>query len=96
MAADFDFPTTPAGTVQELWRAILRILPGVGRRQKVIRNFSIGTTETPVGHGLGYVPDSAFLIPRADVRWWQTREPDAKCAYFAASAAVVANVVVLP
>lgn len=96
MAADFDFPTTPAGTVQELWRAILRILPGVGRRQKVLRGRSIGTTETPISHGLNYVPDSAILIPQSDVRWWQTKAPDAKCAYFAASAAVAADVVVLP
>jgi hypothetical protein len=94
--ADFDFPSTPAGTVGELWRAILRVLPSIGRRQKVLRTVSIGTTETPVAHGLGYVPDSASLILNANATWWQTRSPDAKCVYFAASTAITADVVVLP
>lgn len=96
MAADFDFPTTPDGTLKELWRAVLRVLPQIGRRQKVLRSVSIGTTETPIAHGLNYVPDSASLILQADARWWRTRIPDAKCVYFAASVAVVADVVVLP
>lgn len=94
--ADLDFPTTPSGTVAELWRAILRVLPSIGRRQKVLRTVAIGTAETPVAHGLGYVPDSASLILYSDARWWQTKNPDAKCVYFAASSSVTADVVVSP
>ena len=92
--ATFDFPTTPNGTLGELWRAVLRLLPQVGGKVVVNRGVSIGTDETPVAHGLRSTPVGAVLVPKSDCRWWQTKDPDAKYVYFAASSTVSSDVVV--
>lgn len=88
------FPETPDGTLGELWRAVLRLVPQIGGRVVVNPSVSIGTAETPVAHGLRAAPTSAMLVPQADCRWWQTKAPDSRFVYFAASTAVTADVVV--
>ena len=92
--AEFDFPRTPQGTLAELWRAVLLLLPQL---QPVVRKgVTIGTVSTPVAHGQKSAPKTAHLVPHSDVRWWQTNDPDAKCVYFAASASVVCDVEIVP
>jgi hypothetical protein len=90
----FDFPITPQGTLGELWRAVLRLLPQMER--VVIRNFTVGTVETPIAHGQKSAPKTAHPLPQADARVWQTKAPDTKCVYFAASASVVCDVEIVP
>jgi hypothetical protein len=86
----FDFPTTPGGTLSELWTACLRLLPQL--EQKVIRDVAIATTETPVAHGMKSAPKTANVAPHSDARWWVTRAPDSRFVYLAASAAIIADV----
>lgn len=90
----FDFPQTPNGTLGELWRAVLRLLPQLAGALVINRGVTIGTSETPVAHGLRSAPTSAMVVPQADCRWWQTKAPDSKYVYFAASTSVAADVVV--
>lgn len=93
--AEFDFPRTPGGTIADLWSAILRLLPQLGGKVTIARDVSVGTTETPVAHGLPFAPLEAIPLPRSDVRAWQTRDPDSKYVYVAASASATMNVAVL-
>lgn len=92
--AVFEFPATPAGTLGELWRAVLRLLPQLGGKVVVNPSVAIGTAETPVAHGLKVAPVSAMLVPQASCSWWQTKAADSRFVYFAASVAVTADVVV--
>ena len=62
----------------------------------VIKGVTIGTSETPVAHGQRGIPKTMLLIPHANATWWETRDPDAKCGYFAASTSVVCDVKVFP
>lgn len=91
----FEFPTKPAGTLAELWQAILRLLPQLGGATTMIRGVSIGTSETAIVHGLSSAPLAAVPILRANVSVWQTRDPDAKFLYLAASSATSIDVAVL-
>jgi hypothetical protein len=65
MAAELDFPQTPKGTLAELWSAVIALLPQLGRRLVVRRDYAIATTETPVAHGLPFAPQvgSRFRRP---------------------------------
>lgn len=93
--AAFEFPTTPGGAVEELWKAVLRLLPQLAGRVSVIRQVSVGTDETPVAHGLGFVPTGVIPLLLANVTVWQPRDPDSRFAYFTASSATTINVAVL-
>ena len=94
--ADFDFPETPAATIAELWRAIVRLLPQLGGKGAVIRGAAIATTETPVAHGMKFAPQMGIAFPTSSATVWETRRPDTKCGYFAASVACTANVRFVP
>jgi hypothetical protein len=84
------FPETPSGTLAELWRACLDLLPQLGR--KVVYDVTIGTSSTPVEHGLGYIPTTAIPVLHSDARVWRSANPDAKYVYFAASGSVICDI----
>jgi len=92
--AEFDFIKNPPSKLQELWQAVIDLLPQLRRR--VVRNFTIGTIETPVAHGLGFAPQMAHPVPHADARVWRTSPPSSKCVYFAASTSVVCDIEIVP
>jgi hypothetical protein len=92
--AGFDFPNTPSGTLGELWGAVFRLLPQLRRR--VRRGFAVDTVETPCAHGLGFAPQMAIVSPQGDVTVWETRAPDTKFVYLAASKAALVNVEFVP
>lgn len=92
--AELTFPRTPRGSLGELWQAAIDLLPQITPR--VLRDRTVGTTETPIAHGLGFAPLMAHPVPHSDARVWRTRTPDAKYVYLAASGAVVCDVEVVP
>ena len=92
--AELDFPRTPEGTLAELWAAVLRLLPQLRRR--VRRAVAVKTVETPIAHGLKFAPQMSHATPLADARVWETRIPDDKCVYLAASVDTTANVEFVP
>lgn len=89
-----DFPQKPDGTLPELWRACLDLLPQIENRVRT--GIAIGTTETPVAHGLGFAPLMGVPVPRSEATIWRTRSPDSKYMYFAPSQACTADVLVVP
>ena len=91
--ATLDFPKTPSGTLAELWRAVLDLLPQLERG--TIKDVSIATTETPVAHALGRVPDAVFCTPHSNVTIWRSRAPDTRFVYLTASSACVADLRVM-
>jgi len=90
---EFTYPKRPPSTLQELWQADVDLLPQLQRR--VIRDYTIGTAETAVAHGLGFAPLSAHPIAHSDVRVWRTKAPDAKHVFLAASAACVCDIEII-
>lgn len=92
----FDFPETPGATVAELWRAVVRLLPQLGGKGAVIRGAAIATVETPVAHGMKFAPQMGVPVATSNAVIWETRRPDTKLGYFAASTACVANVRFVP
>jgi hypothetical protein len=92
--ADFDFPNTPSGTLGELWGAVIRLLPQLRRR--VRRSFQVGKFETPCAHGLGFAPQMVNVTPQEEATVWETRAPDTKFVYLAASTAALVNVEFVP
>ncbi len=91
----FVFPTQPGGTLADLWAAVLRLLPQLGSKITIIRGQTIGTSETAVYHGVGFVPTEVFPILKGNATVWQSRDPDSQRAYFTASSAVVVDVAVM-
>jgi hypothetical protein len=94
--AEFDFPETPSGTLADLWRAVVRLLPQLGGRGSVIRGAAIGTVETPVAHGMKFAPQMGVPVATSNATVWETRAPDTSLGYFAASTACTANVRFVP
>lgn len=96
MAFKFDFPETPAATLSEIWRALVRLVHQVEPKSVTIQNVEVGTTETPIAHGMRMVP--AFCVPIAHNLQivCQCKPPDAKHVYLRASAACVCDVKVWP
>jgi hypothetical protein len=91
---DFTFPRTPPKTLDELWAAVLTLLPELARR--VRRDQAIGTTETPIAHGLGFAPQAVRVLPTSDVRVWETQAPDSRFVYLRASGACTASLEFVP
>jgi hypothetical protein len=94
--AEFDFPETPTATLADLWRAVVRLLPQLGGRGAVIREASIDIVETPVAHGMKFAPQMGIPVATSSATVWETRRPDTKLGYFAASTACTANVRFIP
>ena len=94
--ADFDFPETPDAPVKDLWRAVIRLLPQLGGNGAIIRGAKIETVETPVAHGMRASPQMGIPVATSSATVWETRAPDTKCGYFAASVACTANVRFVP
>jgi hypothetical protein len=92
--AEIDFPQRPPETLVELWQWVRALLPQL--RRTVVRTFAVGTTETPLAHGMRFAPQMAHPVPRADVRVWQTQIPDARFVYLAASSACTVDVEIVP
>jgi hypothetical protein len=87
--ATLDFPKTPAGTLAELWRAVLDLLPQLERG--TIKDVAIATTETPVAHTLGRVPEAVFWSPHSNVTIWRSSPSTSRFVYLTASSACVAD-----
>jgi hypothetical protein len=96
MAFVFKFPETPTGTLGELWRALIGLLPQVEPRSVTLRNVQIETVETPVSHGLKTVPSFASPTAHNLQIVCQCKNPDDKYVYLRASAQCVADVKVFP
>ena len=92
----FDFPETPDAPVKDLWRAVIRLLPQLGGKGAVIRGASIDTVETPVAHGMKAAPQMGVPVATSNAVVWETRQPDTKLGYFAASTACTVNVRFVP
>ena len=92
--AEFDFIKRPPATVEALWQAVVDLLPQLGRR--VLKDKTIGTTETAIAHGLGYAPKMAIPTPQASAYVWRTKAPDSKWCYFAASSACTIDIEIVP
>jgi hypothetical protein len=60
----------------------------------VLANQTIGTSQTAVAHGLGYVPTEVSVLPRADARVWRSAAADATNVYLTASASVSCDIMV--
>jgi hypothetical protein len=91
----FDFPTKPGGTVADLWQAVLKLLPQLSGKITVLRGQSIGTVETRIAHGVGFVPTLAWSVKHANLEIWQPRDPDSIYVYFQASTAATIDIAVL-
>jgi hypothetical protein len=83
------FPLKPNGTIAELWQAVLDLIPQLERG--VIRNVSIGTTETAIAHGMTAAPDVVFWAQQSNVTIWRSSAPDERFVYLTASSACVAD-----
>lgn len=87
--------------VIEIAQALIRLIQqlGSGAEGRLILNQSIGTSETAIAHGLGRtvgIPRAVFVMPYADARVWRTKAPDFSNLYLSASAAVSADLFVVP
>lgn len=91
-AFKYIFPETPNGTLGELWRAIIRLLPQVEPKAVTLRNVQVETVETPVAHGTGRAPAMVSVVPHNLQIVCQCKEPDAKYVYLRASAQCVVDV----
>lgn len=85
----------------EVAQALIRLIRqlGSGAEARLLTNQAIGTSETPIAHGLGRTigaPRAVFVTPYADARVWRTKAPDSERLYLAASAAVSADLLVVP
>ena len=96
MAFTFKFPETPVGTLAELWRALIGLLPQVEPRSATIKAATIKAEETPIAHGLKVAPSFCSASPYASATWYQTKNADARFVYLQASAECLADVKVWP
>ena len=82
----FDFPDHPGCTTEELRLDLKNFLfPLIPVR---VITATIGTTSTPVAHGLSDVPTAIRVLPRADARVWRSADPDKTHIFLAASTSV--------
>lgn len=88
-------PTGLAGTTENGTLAtdtngiVYRIAAGVWRRvDPKPLTATIGTTQTAVAHGLGYVPTSVGITPAASATVWQSQAADTTSVYLTAIASV--------
>lgn len=96
MAFVFKFPETPAGTIGEIWRAMIGLLPQLEPRSSTLKNVQIETVETPVAHGMKRVPSFVAVTAHNLQIVCQCKNPDDKYVYLRASAQCVADVKVCP
>jgi hypothetical protein len=89
------FAVRPSSTLPELAQECISLVPQLQSKLAVIQNYTIGTSETAVAHGLGVVPMAALVSPHANVTWWRTKMPDARFVYLAASSSAECDVVVV-
>lgn len=87
------FVNRPTGTLPELWEECARMDERSTR--VIVKDFAIGTTETPLAHGMGVVPQGVFWAPHSDVSVWRSSAPDSRFVYLIASSACVADVEVV-
>jgi parallel beta-helix repeat protein len=59
---------------------------------KKLENKTIGTTQTTVAHGLGYLPKNVNLVPKGNAAVWQSATADNTNLYFTASASVSVDI----
>lgn len=96
MAFTFKFPETPVGTLAELWRALIGLLPQVEPRSVIIKGITIKAEETPVAHGMKVVPSFCSVATYSSASWYQTKNADARFVYLRASSGCLADVKVWP
>lgn len=92
------FPDKPAGSVSELQSAVAQLVDQFGAvaEARLILNQDIGTASTAIAHGVRGVPRAVFVMGQADARIWRSAAPDTLLIYLQASAAVTADVMVIP
>jgi len=75
--------TQPPQSLGELFERFREVLCQLDR--KFYRNVPVGTAETPIAHGIGYVPHGYHVVPHSLTAWCETRAPDRRCIYLKAS-----------
>lgn len=91
--AILNFPTSPGGTLAELWAAFMDLAQQLESALFVtVKEVTIDTTETPVAHGQSFIPSICVPVPQTNVAVWQSSQPDAQYCYFTAASSVVVDV----
>lgn len=86
-------PQRANATTEELARDLRDLLPQLERR--VLSSVTIGTTSTPLAHGLSGTPRLVNVLPHADARVWRSAAPDGSVVYLQASVSVACDVEVV-
>lgn len=87
----------PQTTVYELQRDVrdtFRAL-GVVATGLLVRDVSVGTSDTPLAHGLRSAPAAVFAMPHSDARVWRV-SVDSSVVVLRASSAAVCDVMIVP
>lgn len=87
-------PDRPSPTTEQLAQDT-RDLARQGTRT-LIRDVLVGTTSTPIAHGLSTAPRMVLVCPQADARVWRSATPDSTLVYLRASASVTCDIEVIP
>ena len=93
------FPSSVGGDTTDLLRRdvvnALQTVTSVGQATLLIGQ-AIGTTSTPIRHGLSSKPRAVFAIPTTNVTVYKIAAPDATYVYLAASVAASVDIMVIP
>ena len=90
------YPKEPPKTVGELSAQTRDLASQLDKIFTVIRDQEVGTTETAIAHGLGFVPKMAHVTPHCLAMVCQTKAPDTKSVYLRASNLCVCDIWVIP
>lgn len=90
-AIDQDFDSLFRGVADENLKKGIR---NEKLKNVILRNIVLGTDEIIVNHGFGYAPHFYNVIPKSNVVWYESREPDTSNVYLIAAAAVTVDVII--
>jgi len=94
--ADVFVNTLPPRDLLSLQRDLLDLVDQLNTelntRFVVLDGVAVGTSQTPVAHGLGAVPTFVTVRKFADARVWESQAADANLLYLRASVAVTVSV----
>jgi hypothetical protein len=88
------FSTQEPKSLSEEHRRIVELLPQLERI--FMEDVAVGTTETAIAHGLGYVPRHAIPLTHCLNIVCETKRPDARNIYLRATLDVVVTVEIVP
>lgn len=96
MSIDFKHkPDEPEADFRERVYDVTQRL-GPAAEGRVFTGVAVGTTLTPVAHGLPQAPRAVYAMPNSDARVWEPQAADSVRVYLQASAATTCKVLVIP